>query len=269
LLFDASLIGTTPFEILLSDFHHFFFVFARVLGLVIGMPFLSQIEVSGRFRAVACVALTMAFAPLVSGDYFPASSTLTVAFCRFLGEFLIGFLIGLIARFALAAVELAGHIISFATGLSSAMVVNPSYSSQGSLVGVFLTMSAITSFLVLDGHHMLFENLLASYSRLTPDWFSLDSPLIKDMFKGIVILSDTLMRVGFQMSVPFLLVNTVLQFALGVLGKLVPQVQIFFLGISLQILLGWFVLLVSMGAILFVYEKLNTSTYSIMGFAHG
>lgn len=130
-------------------------------------------------------------------------------------------------------------------------------------------MSATTSFLVLDGHHMLFENLLASYTRLTPDWFSLDSPLIKDTFKGIVILSDTLIRVGFQMSVPFFLVNTALQFALGVLDKLVPQVQIFFLGISLQILFGWFVLLVSMGAILFVYEKLNTSTYSIMGFAHG
>lgn len=269
MLFDPSFFRTTPLEILLSDFHHFFFVFARVFGLVQGMPFLSQIEVSGRFRAVACVALTIAFAPLVSGDYFPQSLTFTVAFCRFLGEFLIGFIIGLIARFALAAVEFAGHIISFATGLSSATVINPSYSGHGSLVGVFLTISATTSFLVLDGHHMLFENLLASYTRLTPDWFSMDSPLIKDMFKGIVILSDTLMRVGFQISIPFLLVNTVLQFALGILGKLVPQVQIFFLGISLQILFGWFVLLVSMGAILFVYEKLNTSTYSIMGFAHG
>ena len=78
-----------------------------------------------------------------------------------------------------------------------------------------------------------------------------------------------LMRGGFQLSIPFLLVNTVLQFALGVLGKLVPQIQVFFLGMSLQILLGWFVLLVSFGAMLLFYEKLNTSAYSIMGFAHG
>ena len=258
-----------PFEFWFSDFHHFFFVFARVLGLVVGMPFLSQIEVSGRFRAVACLALTLAFNPLVPDDYFPASSTFTLAFCRFFLEFLIGFFLGLIARFALAAVELAGHLIGFSAGLSSATVFNPSQANQGSVVSVFLTMAAMTSFLVLDGHHALFENLLTTYTKLTPEWFSQESPLLKDMFKGIINLSDTLMRVGFQLSIPFILVNTVLQFALGVLGKLVPQVQVFFLGMSLQIILGWFVLLITFGAMLLVYEKLNVSAYSMMGFAHG
>ena len=130
-------------------------------------------------------------------------------------------------------------------------------------------MAAMTSFLVLDGHHMLFKNLIGTYSKLPPEWFSLESPLLNDFFKGIVTLSDMLMKAGFQLSIPFLLVNTVLQFALGVLGKLVPQIQVFFLGMSLQILLGWFVLLVSFGTMLLFYEKLNTSAYSIMSFAHG
>ncbi len=258
-----------PFEAWFSDFHHFFFVFARVFGLVMGMPFLSQIEVSSRFRAVACIALTLAFNPLVPDDYFPALQTFAWAFCRFLAEFLIGFFLGLIARFALAAVEFAGQLIGFSAGVSSATVFNPSQANHGSIVSVFLTMAAMTSFLVLDGHHMLFKNLLTTYSRLPSEWFSFQSPLVHDFFKGIVELSDMLIRAGFQLSIPFLLVNTVLQFALGILGKLVPQVQVFFLGMSLQILLGWFVLLISFGAMLLFYEKINTSAYSIMGFAHG
>jgi flagellar biosynthetic protein FliR len=258
-----------PFEVWFSDFHHFFFVFARVFGLVMGMPFLSQIEVSSKFRAVACIALTLTFNPLVPDDYFPTAQTFTLAFCRFFSEFLVGFFLGLIARFALAAVEFAGQIIGFAAGISSATVFNPSQANHGSVVSVFLTMAAMTSFLVLDGHHMLFKNLIGTYSKLPPEWFSLESPLLNDFFKGIVTLSDMLMKAGFQLSIPFLLVNTVLQFALGVLGKLVPQIQVFFLGMSLQILLGWFVLLVSFGAMLLFYEKLNTSAYSIMGFAHG
>ena len=258
-----------PFELWFSDFHHFFFVFARVLGLIVGMPFLSQIEVSGRFRGIACVAITLAFDPLVPDEYFSSSLPFTWAFCRFLCEFLVGFFLGLVARFALAAVELGGYFIGFASGLSSATMFNPNQSNQGSIVSLFLTTAAITSFLVLDGHHALFKNLLTTYTTLTPNWFSLESPLLNDFFKGIVTLSDTMFRAGLQLSIPFLLVNTVLQFALGVLGKLVPQIQVFFLGMSLQILLGWFVLLVSFGAMLLVYEKLNTSAYSIMGFAHG
>lgn len=258
-----------PFEVWFSDFHHFFFVFARIFGLVMGMPFLSQIEVSSRFRAIACIALTLAFNPLVPDDYFSTSLPFIWAFLRFVTEFLVGFFLGLIARFALAAVELAGYFIGFSTGLSAATIFNPSQANQGSVISVFLTTAAITSFLILDGHHALFENLLVTYSKLTPEWFSWESPLIKDCFKGVVDLSDMLVKAGLQLSIPFLLVNTVLQFALGVLGKLVPQIQVFFVGMSLQILLGWFVLLISFGAMLLFYEKLNTAAYSMMGMSHG
>jgi len=257
-----------PFEVWFSDFHHFFFVFARVFGLVMGMPFLSQMEVPSKFRAVICIALTLVFNPLVPNDYFPSTQTFSWGLCRFLAEFSIGFFLGLIARFALAAVEFAGQLIGFSAGISSATVFNPNQANHGSVVSVFLTTAAITSFLVLDGHHMLLKNLLTTYTRLPPDWFSFQSPLVHDFFKGIVELADMLIRAGFQLSIPFLLVNTVLQFALGVLGKLVPQIQVFFLGMSLQILLGWFVLLISFGAMLLFYEKINTSAYSIMGFAH-
>ena len=165
--------------------------------------------------------------------------------------------------------DFAGQIIGFSVGISSATVFNPSQANHGSVVSVFLTLAATTSFLVLDGHHMVFKNLLVTYSKLPPDWFSFKSPLIHDFFKGIVELADILIRTGFQLSIPFLLVNTVLQFALGILGKLVPQIQVFFLGMSLQVLLGWFVLLISFGSMLLFYEKINTSAYSVMGFAHG
>ncbi len=262
-----------PFTIWFSDLHHFFFVFARVFGLIMGMPFLSQIEISGRFRAVACVALTLVFNPLVADDYFPTATTFLLSFGRFVVEFFIGFFLGLIARFALAAMELAGNFIGFSTGLSAATVFNPSQANHGSVVSAFLTIAAVTSFLVLDGHHDLFKNLLATYTKLGPQWFSKQSPLLAplltDFFKGILTLSDMLFMAGFQLSIPFLLVNTILQFSLGILGKLVPQVQIFFIGMSLQVLLGWFILLVCFGAMLLFYEKLNVSAYTIMGFTHG
>lgn len=258
-----------PVEVWFSDFHHFFFVFARFFGLVMGMPFLSQVEISTRFRGIACFALTFAFDPLVPDDYFGTNATATWALCRFLGEFLIGFFLGLIARFAIAAVELAGHFISYSSGLSSATIFNPSQANQGSVISLFLTLAATTSFLVLDGHHYLFKNVMTTYTILTPNWFSLESPLLNDFSKGIINLTDLMFKAGLQLSIPFLIVNSILQFALGVLGKLVPQIQVFFLGISLQVLLCWFVLLVSLGAMLFFYEKLNTSTYAIMGFAHG
>lgn len=258
-----------PFEVWFTDLHHFFFVFARIFGLIIGMPFLSQIEVSSRFRAIACIAITLVFSPLVPDEYFSISKNLSWSLCRFIGEFCIGFFLGLIARFALAAVDFAGQLIGFSAGISSATVFNPNQSNHGSVVSVLLTTAAITSFLLLDGHHMLFKNLLVSYSKLPANWFSFQSPLVHDFFRGTIDLTNMLVKTGFQLSIPFILVNTVLQFALGILGKLVPQIQVFFLGMSLQVLLGWFVLLITFGSILLFYEKINTSAYSIMGFAYG
>lgn len=260
-----------PFEVWFSDLHHFFFVFARVFGLVMGMPFLNQMEVSGRFRAVACVALTLVFNPLVADDYFPISATaaLVPGFFRFLIEFFIGFFVGLIARFALAALELAGHFISSASGLSAATAFNPTQANHTSVISVFLSTAGVTSFLLLDGHHYLFKNLLATYTKFGPEWFSWQSPLATDFFQGIVTLSDILFRAGFQLSIPFFIVNTVLQIAFGILGKLVPQIQVYFVGISLQIILGWFVLLICFGAMLSFYEKLNVSVYALMGFSNG
>jgi flagellar biosynthetic protein FliR len=256
------------FEIWFSDLHHFFFVFARVFGLVLGMPFLNQIEVSGRFRAVACIALTLGFNPLVADDYFPAYANFLESFWRFAAEFFIGFFVGMIARFALAALELSGHFISLASGLSSASSFT-TLSGHSLAITAFLINAGITSFLLLDGHHYLFKNLLSTYTRFGPDWFSCNSPLINDTFKGFAELTGVFFKAGFQLSIPFFIVNTVLQIALGILGKLVPQIQVFFLGLSVQIILIWFVLIVCFGAMLSFYERLNLSIYSLMGFTNG
>lgn len=257
------------FDFLLSDMHHYFYVFARVLGLFLGMPFLSQAEIPFRFRAVACAVLTFAFNPLVPDNYFPENMPPIQAFVRFTVEFLLGLFLGLIAKFALAAVEFAGNIISTACGLSMAVMYNPSQSSQGSVISVFLTMAAVTIFLVVDGHHYLLENLLRTYTIFSNQWFNWDSHLLPDLFKGILDLSDGLFRAGLSMSIPFLLVNSILQIALGIIGKLVPQVQVFFISMSLQVIIGWVVLLICLGSILLNYEKLTLSMYVMAGLDHG
>lgn len=257
------------FDFLLSDMHHYFYVFARVLGLFLGMPFLSQVEIPFRFRAVACAVLTFAFSPLVPDDYFPENMPPIETFVRFSVEFLLGLFLGLIARFALAAVEFAGSIIGFACGLSMAVMYNPSQSSQGSVVSVFLSMAAVTIFLVVDGHHYLLENLLRTYTIFSSHWFSWDSHLLPDLFKGILDLSDGFFRAGLSMSIPFLLVNSILQIALGIIGKLIPQVQVFFISMSLQVIIGWVILMMCLGTILLNYQKLTLSMYIMAGLDHG
>lgn len=257
------------FDFLLNDLHHYFYVFARVLGLFLGMPFLSQAEIPFRFRAVACAVITFAFQPLVPSDYFPENMPPVQAFVRFAVEFLLGLFLGFIARFALAAVEFAGNIISFASGLSIAVMYNPSQSSQGSLIAVFLSMAAVTIFLVVDGHHYLLENLLKTYTIFSNHWFSWDSKLLPDLLEGMLNLTDGFFRAGLSMSIPFLLVNSVLQIGLGIIGKLVPHVQVFFMSMSLQVIIGLMILMICLGSILLNYEKLTFSMYAMAGLDHG
>ena len=83
-------------------------------------------------------------------------------------ELLIGLVLGIIARFLFGAVEFAGTVIGFQMGLGMAMVFDPQSQEQISLVGRFENATATLIFLAMDGHLIVLQALVRSYSVLPP-----------------------------------------------------------------------------------------------------
>jgi flagellar biosynthetic protein FliR len=146
----------------------------------------------------------------------------------------IGFLIGAVARIFISALDTAGMIISFHTGLANAQLFNPAFSTQGSLIGAFLTILGVTLLFTTELYAILIYGLVESYNIFpmggippTDDMALLVSQAVAGSF-----------RVGFQIAVPFMTIALMLFIGMGVLSRLMPQVQVFILSIPVQILLS-------------------------------
>jgi flagellar biosynthetic protein FliR len=131
-------------------------------------------------------------------------------------------------------------------GLGFVTAVDPTQNQQGALVGNFLTVLGITLIFATDLHHLVIAALNDSYSIFRPG----EMPLVGDVAQHITRVIATAFRIGVQLSAPFLVFGLLFNLGLGILSRLMPQMQVFFIGLPLSILLGFLLLILVMGAMM-------------------
>lgn len=171
----------------------------------------------------------------------------------FVQEVFIGTVMGSVARLLLSILDVLGSIIGMQIGLGNAVMFNPSLSTQTTIAEQFVVITGVTLFMTMDGHHLLLQSLVKSY-----DVFAYAPK------KGYTELSMTLtdfltalqrfpffftraFQIACQLSLPFLILGLLFQIVLGLMNRIVPNVQIFFIALPLQILLGFLLMLLVMG----------------------
>ena len=157
-------------------------------------------------------------------------------------EFIIGLFIGTIARVLMVALDIAGMIISMTSGLANAQVFNPSVAAQGSIAGAFLSVAGVTLLFVTNLHHMLIHGIVESYNLFPVGEIPDNSSMAQLMTQAF----STSFKIGFQLAVPFVVIALMLYIGMGVLARLMPQVQVFMLALPVQIMLS----MITMGLVL-------------------
>ncbi|MDR7036847.1 flagellar biosynthetic protein FliR [Methylobacterium sp. BE186] len=225
--------------------------FARVGTLIMLMPGLGEQLVSARLR--------LAFALLVSLVLFPTVRPLLPLqngslagpglIALLFGETLIGLVLGLAVRMVIAALQTAGLIVSQQLGLSYAMTVDPTMGGQQAALGNFLTLLGVTLILAADLHHLALDAIGRSYAVLPPS----GAP---GMGEAAMLALKAIGR-GFslavQISAPFIAFGILFNLGLGVLSRLMPQLQVFFVAVPASILIGMAILLGSLGVMMGVF----------------
>ena len=219
--------------------------FLRIGSCFMYMPAIGDSTVSPMIRLILAVMSTIAIRPSIEQN-IPVIKSIDGGAVLLLGqELMIGLCIALMSRIFLSAIHVAGMTIGSMLGLSIAMLFDPSQQSQSNTVGSFLSLT-ITMLLLANNVHMLFIQAIDnSYHTI----HFADIGQYGSLMEGIAQSVGKMWLIGIQMSAPFILVNIVLMFGSGVLAKLMPQLQIFFIMVPVQILLGILVLLVSLSGI--------------------
>jgi len=224
----------------------FMLMFARIGTMVMLMPGLGEANVSARMRLVVAVVLTALLLPL-HRDAFQIDLRSFGPVLQLLGEeFLIGAVLGVSAQLTASALQVTGSIVAQQLGLGFVTEIDPTQGQQGALVGNFLTLLGITLIFVSNLHYLVIAALNDSYTLFPPG----ELPRLGDVTTLVTHTVAGAFRIGVQLSAPFLVFGLLFNLGLGVLARLMPQMQVFFVGVPLSILIGFVMLLAVIGAMM-------------------
>lgn len=222
----------------------FLLVFARLGAAFMAVPGFGEGFVPVRVRLTIALAVTFLVTQFVA-DTLPSQPSSVMALMLLLvGEIMIGLIMGGALRMAISGLHIAGTIIAQQAGLAAAQFFDPAQMTQGAITSSFLTIMAMTMIFVTDMHHLFLQGTYASYTLFPVGELP---PLgdISELVSGFVAGS---FKLGFQISAPFLVYGLTFYFGIGLINRLMPQVQIFFVAMPLQIALAFAVLSITVGA---------------------
>jgi flagellar biosynthetic protein FliR len=212
----------------------FILTFVRIGAAITIMPGVGDTFTPRNIRLYIALALSLVLSPVVADKLPNPVPQTSVLFVLIIMEFIIGMFIGTIARVFMVALDTAGMVISLSSGLGNAQLFNPAFSTQGSLVGAFLSVTGMVMIFASNLHHLLFFGLVESY-HLFPVGSIPDTGSMAEIMSRAIASS---FLVGVQIAAPFLIVSMLIYIGMGVLTRLMPQIQVFLLALPLQILLS-------------------------------
>jgi flagellar biosynthetic protein FliR len=227
----------------------FMLVFARIGTMVMLLPGLGELSVPPRVRLTVALVLAAVLMPLHRQAYqidLRAFGPLLLALGQ---ELLVGAVLGLVARLTISALQVAGSVVAQQLGLGFVTAIDPSQGQQGLIVGNFLTILGITLIFATDLHHLVIGALNDSYTLFKPG----EVPILGDVAATLTNSVTSAFRIGVQLSAPFLVFALLFNLGLGVLSRLMPQMQVFFVGMPLSILVGFLIFLLVVGAMMMTF----------------
>lgn len=210
-------------------------IFARVGTLLMLMPALGEQMIPARMRLSFALALTLVLYPLISPSLPGLPEELGGLVYLVLHELAVGLVLGAITRFITMSAQVAGSVIAFQAGLSVAMAADPTNGGiQGALIGSFLSLLGITLIFATDLHHVAISAIHDSYLIFSPT----DPIMFDDALQMAIQSISSAFVIGIQMSAPFIVLGLVFYLGMGILGKLMPQLQVFFIAMPATIGVG-------------------------------
>ena len=213
----------------------FLLVLTRASGIFFISPFLGSMNISARLRAGVAVALAVLLFPVVVKESVVQAPATVIMFAFTVAkEMFVGWLIGLVGYITLTAINTAGKIMDMQVGFAVVTMMDPTTQQQTGLLGNFLYNLSIIYFLITNGHHVILSALAESF-RIIPlnamVWNDSLPQLINDLTAGIFMNG---MKIAMPVTFAILLTNV----GLGILARTMPQMNIFVVGIPMQLMIG-------------------------------
>lgn len=221
----------------------FVLAFLRITSLVATFPIFGIQSVPNSAKVLLSLVLGIVLFPSIRTFNSHFLANLSSGFMWLaLREVLIGIILGSIARLYFMSINVAGQIMSSSLGLQAAQMFNPQMGAQSNTLEQFHVTLAILLFLGFDGHHVLLTAMNESF-RIIPMSFDM---LKFEGVKMAALMGSDILALGLKISGPIVVSLFLAQVSMGVIGRVVPQINVLVTSLHLTIIIGLFVIFVTL-----------------------
>ncbi|MGA1861736.1 flagellar biosynthetic protein FliR [Deferribacter thermophilus] len=240
------------YDLLNTDFLLTFFLIAiRVNGILFTAPIFGSGVVDARLRlfiSIIIAILLKGSIPDISFQNIPVLLLMLLI----IKELLIGIATGLLARFIFAGVQFGGQLIGFQMGFGVVNILDPQTNTQVSIIAQFQNILMILIFLAINGHLYIIKAISYSFTNV---------PLGRFVFKNesyiyLVVRFGTIFLTAVKIVAPILVTLILLHVVMGIMARLVPQMNVLIVGFPVQIAFGLLVLTLSLSYFYRIFEKI-------------
>ncbi len=213
----------------------FILVFTRIMAMIIPVPVLGGQSIPAQVRiglGIILSAILIPWQPI--GPEVQELGLLAFA-AALLQELIIGILAGFAATLTFGALQIAGEMMGLVSGFGAGNILNPAIGSSGSALDQLFIMVGMLLFVVMDGHHYFLIAVQKTFTLIP-----VNSPVAFTDASTLLSLTANLIASGIQLALPVIGALLLADISLGLLARVAPQIQIFFLGLPAKIALGMF-----------------------------
>lgn len=246
------------FGLSVPEIQKFILIFVRLATILVITPFYGERGAPAILKLGLALLLTIAVSPMVAANDISSELNSLLGFGTALIQSLIaGLFIGFVPLLLFAGVQLGGELSGFQMGFGITSVLDPLSQIRMSLIAQFDYIFAFLIFISLNGHLYLLQGIVYSFQVV---------PLIGTSFpeslgESFIVLSKELFIIGLKIAAPIMVAIIVTNVGLGILGRTMPQMNIFIVGFPLQIGIGLITLGMSIPVFCYVFEKLFHDFY--------
>ncbi|MBI3444987.1 MAG: flagellar type III secretion system protein FliR [Magnetospirillum sp.] len=238
-------------DLLSLDVFRFFLVFTRLGAAMMLFPGLGGTLVSSRIRLLLALSVSFLILPSLAGVLPPVPRSVGGMLLAVFSEAVIGIFLGTVVSVIMSTLNMAGSMIGYQTGLTNAFSFDPIAQQQSQLLTGFLSNVGLLAVFSTDLHHLMFQAVAESYSLFPPG----QSLPLGDFAETLGHLVTETFRVGTQFAAPLIVFGLVFYAGLGLLSRLVPQLQVFFVGLPVQVMVGMWMFMVTLPLVVSLFLR--------------
>lgn len=239
-------------EILVADFITGLLVFIRIGAMLSFVPFYNSTTIPTLVRLALSLVLTyIIFFNVESYPYKPDDSLVLLIVFAF-KEVFVGIIMGFTLNIVFQGISFAGLLVGRDMGLAMSSMFDPVSGDDGNIIATLLSMAAVIVFILIDGHHFVVQSLSYSFSVIPLGGFA----VTETAYHLIVKYTGSIFILAVKIASPIMVAFFLIHLASGIIARVSPSFQVFFVLIPLKIGLGLFLLVLVMPLYIYLFRDL-------------